>query len=351
MIIKVSTDTWRDVFDFFHLTDRKHLALISELGDRVFSDICQKWLHEWTHNVRLGPLLISPPPAGSKRIRVRGRWEKAFLEPACLQRLGETWAVMQKVLKVYFPFAEEQAPENIRDFKHIQIRHLDNTALQFLRRMQSLFHDLNLYMDCHEEELEATRIVIGHLFPLITIGGIESLYLNNIQLLIPIRDRFPTQFLSIKRIGVRIPKEDDASIDQLTNLLLPWLSTRRADGQPRMLIMQYFSENALELVDRIRQSFLDATSTSSFLIWLIRRGGTPPFDAIIPESTAQNVRTGEQLVIRAPCLNVHLIGRCPAELDGEKWVEEMDMQIYEVTEQTRRRITISHPSLGPFEEL
>jgi hypothetical protein len=71
----------------------------------------------------------------------------------------------------------------------------------------------------------------------------------------------------------------------------------------------------------------------------------------IPESTTQNVRTGEQLVIRERGVNVHLIGRCPAELDGQKWVEEKDRNFFEANEQITRRIKIYHPTLGSVQFL
>jgi hypothetical protein len=281
ILSKLSIDVWRDVFDFLGPTERKHLALISEIGDREFCDFCQKWLHEWTKNVQLGELLISPPPT-TKWVRIGGRLERDDeVKLAILQRLATQTSLWIPRRKIPVPFAELEMPENIQGFKEIELRlaiipylsklsilglqfcnfsYLDSTALQFLRRMQSLFHDVYLSVSCREEELEATRIVIDHLLPLLT-GGIERVCLEGMhttQFLLNLRDRFhcPTQFLSIKRIDVFMQKEKHESVDQLIGLFLPWLSTGRADGQPRTLIMQLFKGNTLEFMDRIRQVFL-----------------------------------------------------------------------------------------------
>lgn len=45
--------------------------------------------------------------------------------------------------------------------------------------------------------------------------------------------------------------------------------------------------------------------------------------------------------------NFIFIGRCPAELDGLKWVDEVE--VLEASEE-RRWIIIASPTLGPFEE-
>ena len=66
-------------------------------------------------------------------------------------------------------------------------------------------------------------------------------------------------------------------------------------------------------------------------------------------STTRNTETGEQLLVRNPRQNILLIGRCSSELDGQNWVEDMDMKIdYEISEQntTGRQITILYPILG-----
>jgi hypothetical protein len=66
---------WRDVFDFLSPTDdREKLARISEFGDRRFSGICQKWLHEWAKSICIGKLRICSNPNGGLALKTKGRW-------------------------------------------------------------------------------------------------------------------------------------------------------------------------------------------------------------------------------------------------------------------------------------
>jgi hypothetical protein len=51
---------WRAVFEFFNPTSvrRMKLAIVSGMGDRKFSNLCQKWLHEWTKNISFGSIFL-----------------------------------------------------------------------------------------------------------------------------------------------------------------------------------------------------------------------------------------------------------------------------------------------------
>ena len=315
MLIKISFDIWRDVFDCLSLTDRQGLAIkFNELGDREFSELYQKWLHEWTKNVCLRPLRITREKAAkSIQEEQHGSLENVNMELAHLRCLGQAQAV---------PFAETELPDNIQDFKEIELWYLDATVLQFLRRMMPLFHDVNLDIiyDDDEDSFEASRTALGHLLPLFT-RGIEIVSLQNIQLFYTIRDHFPTQFFDIKWLSINMQYDDLAY--NLIELLLRWLGTRRADGQPRVLTLPLLHDsNFLELADNIRQNFLNATSQASFFIWHSSREA-------IHESITYNGRTGEQLVIQNQAngegRNFLLIGRCSSSrLDGPKWVMEMD---------------------------
>ena len=314
MLIKLVIDIWRDVFDWLTVADRKHLARISGFGDREFSGICQKWLHEWTKLVCLGLINIASPPP-------------VELMP------------------------EVEMPANIRDFKEIRIRHLDTNVLHFLRGMQPLFHavNLNIYYcnyNMGSSLSEATRTVLDHLFPLLT-RGIETVYLSDRQLLFTIRERFPVQFLSIKRLDVNRTHPTGIISGEMIALFLSWLGTSRADGQPRVLIFHNFYGNTLEFVQRIQQQFLDKNmaSASSFYICIFREHQHQ-------QSTTQNATTKEQLVVKQHWNALH-IGRCSAELDGQKWVDEMDKQRIGAYRQAVLRrmitITISSPTFGQMQ--
>jgi hypothetical protein len=87
---------WRGVFDFVSPTDeRKKVASISGFGDRRFSGICQKWLHEWTKNIRIDTLRI-------------------------YRKCGEL--MVENGIKDQIALADTELPANICDFRKIQIR-------------------------------------------------------------------------------------------------------------------------------------------------------------------------------------------------------------------------------------
>ena len=211
--------------------------------------------------------------------------------------------------------------------------------------MQPLFHNkvnFGVYMD--EPGLEATRIALGHVIPLLN-GGI------NANLLFTIRDRFPAQFFGVKFFIVWLWNNMPPA--ELAEMLLEWLVTRSEDGQPRMLMLDSFnieSESWVPgLIERIRQQMINANSSASFFIWILNEE--------LQESTTQNTGTNEQLLIRKrnDC-NIVLIGRCPSNVDGQKWVEEMWVEVEEMqeardTEQEERGIiSIFDLELGQFEE-
>ena len=308
MRIKIVIDIWRDVFDFLSLADRKQLALkFNELGDREFSDLCQKWLHEWTKNVCFHKIFIGP-------------------------------------FEVNRPFADVELPDNVQTFKAIrlwQIGYLETPALHFLQRLQPLFHDVILEVYCTQFNLVPAHNVLDSVLPL--LSSIEMLSLGDTlastSLLFTIRD-FPNQFFGIKRLHIHLGCEESLTEDgELMELVFLWLGTRRADGQPRTLILTGLGFFNRERVENIRQRFLNSTSPASFFI---RIPDTFFYEQDIQASITQNAKTHEQLLVR-PSEDYDeddklLIGRCSSdELDGPKWVEEMDKIVDEQDKQPMRR--------------
>ena len=346
---------WRDVFDFISPTadDRKKLALISEIGDRRFSGICQKWLHEWTKNVCLGPIRIHEPLAATKRTQNIGHPEMASLQ--FFDRNEGAWA--QEVVPL--SLMDPELPINICGSKEIFLYYLDSSVLRFLRRMQPQLQSNKLRITClcGDQTLEATWTFLGHLLPLCS-DGTDTIFLastnNHLPLLTTIRDQPQTQHLfnSIKSIELKTPNGDS----RLMELLLRWLGTRRADGEPRLLGIHSFKGNALDFLERIRQHFLGTTSAASFLISIItEEEEAQTWEAMeaqtweaIQESTTQNGRTNEQLVSRK-LADLLIIGRCPAELDGQKWLTEQCRAI-DANYQMMRKLWICFPTLGLIEE-
>ena len=314
MLIKIVIDTWRDIFDFLHPKDRRQLAQkFNVLGDREFSDICQLWLHEWTKNVRLGIIFI------------HHRSEAAHLQ--CYNPDTGQW--------LFAPFADVPKPANIMDFRRIRFDFMDTTVLQFAHQIQPIFHNgVYLRVFCDQKTLEASRIAICHLIPFLS-GGIETFYINSIELIFTVRERFPAQFFGVKTIALHM--ERHTITDNLVELLSHWLGSRREDGEPRMLKFQRFGGELLRLVDTILQHFVNSAGSVSFYIriqikWELYIVGA------VQESTTQNSATNEQLLVRKPNASTLLIGRCSSELDGPKWMEEMGKKMEEEEAPLRMRM-------------
>jgi hypothetical protein len=67
----------------------------------------------------------------------------------------------------------------------------------------------------------------------------------------------------------------------------------------------------------------------------------------IPKSITKN-GSGEQLVIRKTefaWMHNLLIGRCPAEVDGQTWIEKMERKLEEAKQSQKRTITIDYPTI------
>jgi hypothetical protein len=105
---KLPKEVWRDCFDWLSPKDRKQVARkLNDINDYEFINLCEKWLHEWTKNVCLGPLYI-----GDSGL-------------ACVQCWNEQ---MQRFELEEFPIAETEMPVNIKSFNWIIIRFILNSA-------------------------------------------------------------------------------------------------------------------------------------------------------------------------------------------------------------------------------
>ena len=113
---------------------------------------------------------------------------------------------------------------------------------------------------------------------------------------------------------------------------------------------------ALEFIERIRQQFLSAAEPSSFFAYLnltFYLGGT--IYEGIPESTAQNAVTSEQLIIRKGWGGVLIVGRCASSgLDGQQWMEEMREEYHKkwmkMEERTISKSVSAFQQSGKFKE-
>ena len=356
MLVKLSTDVWRDVFEWLLPADRRKLAQIST-QDWQFSEVCQKWLHKWTKNVRLGPMLIIQP---TKWIRKRGERLARNVNPEssrlqCWDYGEESWMKQEEAAVPILMLESVELSSNIVDFSEIECRYLDTKVFGFLRRMLMLSNhqnNINLHVEYNDKSLDRTETALNHLMPFLadTNQSIESMAVTkySFQLLFTIRDRFPNQFYGLKQLEV----SDCLLMPQEPDMLIQWLTTRRADGKPRKLIVSGFDDIVHKFIYRIQQNFANATSPVSFVVCLYE--DNDHYGAFCGEMFCRwsiftrHGRINEQLVVK-PMGDVVLIGRCPAELDGMKWVEEMN-NCDASDSGGRRLISIASPTLGPIGE-
>ena len=223
-----------------------------ECFDHEFSDIGQKWLHEWIKNIRIEKLKIKAEENKAASLHTYN-W--------VAENMRWRW-----VNKAVVPFAESELPANIQDFKeiHIKISHADPTVLQFLRRMQPLFRNINLDFDIWQPVEEA---VLVQLLPILIGGGVNTIYMEpNYRPLFTIRQHYPLQFFGTKHIGLLL--YDDNTVG-LAELFLHWLGTRRDDGEPRLLALQIRTDAITEFFDGIQTQFRSAASPVSFVCVLV----------------------------------------------------------------------------------
>jgi hypothetical protein len=132
---------------------------------------------------------------------------------------------------------------------------MDTTVRQFLRTMQPLFQNVNLFDATHYNTFKPQQgtgtTVLRRLLPFLT-GGIDTVNLYSMERLFTIRE-FPAQFFSIERLQLDMWIDSSTFTEEFMELLLLWLCTRRADGHPRMLRILYIGEKQAFGIEQIRQ--------------------------------------------------------------------------------------------------
>jgi hypothetical protein len=96
---------------------------------------------------------------------------------------------------------------------------------------------------------------------------------------------------------------------------------------------------------------LAATLPVSFFICVYYYVRFEPIN-IIPESRVENGATGEQLIVRLKESQVRqklqkvLIGRCPANADGNSWLQKMEQKLGRIWDQAGPKLYLHKPQLG-----
>ncbi|KAL7075501.1 hypothetical protein ACQ4LE_004997 [Meloidogyne hapla] len=296
-----------DVLAF--LTRQEIASLAEGFSDRRFCTILSCYLH------RFG--LITLPTLRFDCSSNGGRRQSA---PTIHAWHGRGW-------DSELPLAEAPLPVNIRNFTSIEICYFDSKVAQFVQRMSPIFNNvvINLESDSKIGGIKNTKInnkkqfeVLRHLLSL--INSIEGIRVEDFRMLPELNSKFPTTFLETKVLQLvnpnlaipsnNIPKHpptptearrrwnvlvnssnfqnrikrksiDSANINNenvdILNLILNWLSTKRKDGEPRMLQLRRSSDannfnnkleesSIVEFINAIKENFIESTEPVSYFI-------------------------------------------------------------------------------------
>ena len=132
--------------------------------------------------------------------------------------------------------------------------HLDSLALGFLRRINTLFTNVNLYFNGFEPggDLANLRTVFDHLLPL--VHGIHSLAFE--QTAIPLVEQYFAQLGQVKTLSIDLDSErfNPTAIQPAINFCMNWLTSDERDPtEPRMLVVCIFFENFEQFSMAVRQ--------------------------------------------------------------------------------------------------
>jgi hypothetical protein len=128
---------------------------------------------------------------------------------------------------------------------------LDTQVLGFLGKLVTLFTNVYLRIYSQKENLDITRLALGHLLPLIDSMDALMLPYHAWPLLTFFREQFSAKLFACRWLHLDFSWEEG---DDHTEFLLQWLCTRRQDGVPRVLVLdRIINTTSSGLVRAIRE--------------------------------------------------------------------------------------------------
>uniref|UniRef100_A0A914I187 Uncharacterized protein n=1 Tax=Globodera rostochiensis TaxID=31243 RepID=A0A914I187_GLORO len=219
------------------------------------------------------------------------------------------------------PIPQDPLPDNVIEFKSIQISYIDQSAIEFLQRIRRLFdsNGTNVWIETPDDQNRSWGIIWHRIWPLIN-DNICGIYLpfNKLNRLRQfsraiLRDCAQLRVIHCGSIFPAFPADDSAGTSS-GQALAKWLHTPRGDGLPKVL--ESFAHlpkmEGLKMPVNFIICLWDASSSADIVPF--EQDPSPAFEL-------KNYWTGERLVWRRFDKFKWLLVRCPIERDEVKWAE------------------------------
>uniref|UniRef100_A0A183CGU8 MULE domain-containing protein n=1 Tax=Globodera pallida TaxID=36090 RepID=A0A183CGU8_GLOPA len=215
------------------------------------------------------------------------------------------------------PIPQVPLPTKVIGFKCIWISYVDQTIMEFLKRIRLLFDSsgTNVAIMTSFNQNRSWEIIWQSIWPLVNdnicgLRWLEPTQLDRLRQFSPAILRNCANLRSIVSYGLfpKFPAEDNAEASS-AQAVAKWLLTPRGDGLPKMLCYDY----RFAKIEGFKGSFVSASEPVNFIIRLRSSSG------IEPSFELTNNWTGERLTFRQIDKDKWLLVRCPIAREEDKW--------------------------------